>query len=67
LIKKVQVLIKDEFDQHEVGHSTFKVQKEMKHMIARLEEKVINEINTIKVGKSTGLNDKKSSTSQLIN
>ena len=65
LIHKICYSIKDKFDQREVGHSSFKIQEEVKVMIARFKTKVINEINIIKVRQDTGINTKQLVTSDI--
>ena len=48
VLKKIENVIKDEFDQREVGHSSLIIQQEMKDIIKKFESRVINEINDLK-------------------
>ena len=54
LMKKIEIVIKNEFDQREVGHSSLLLQQEMKSMIENFEAKVINEISTLKLSNYSG-------------
>ena len=45
-------VIVDEFDKREVGHATFKVQKQVEDLIASFESKVLHKFDSLHVPQS---------------
>ena len=52
LLDKMINVIVDEFDKREVGHATFKVQKQVEDLIASFESNVLNKFDSLHVPQS---------------